>query len=62
MRRWNTRGYETCVHSMKKSSAPWKIRDSCESPHRLFTGKRFELPNKTVCVHCRFYRSDERTP
>ncbi len=62
MRRWNTRGYETCVHSMKKSSAPWKVRDSCESPHRLFTGRRFKLPNKTVCVHCQFYRSDDRTP
>ena len=39
-----------------------KILGSCESPHRLFTVKRFELPNKTVCIHCQFYRSDDRTP
>ena len=40
---------------------PWKVRGSGESPHRLFTGKRFELPNKTVYIHRQSYRMDDRT-
>lgn len=59
MKRWNTKGYETCIHSMKRKNAPWRVRGGCESSLRLFTGKHYELPNRTVCMICPFYRGDE---
>lgn len=56
--RWNNSGYATCVHSKKRKCAPWKVLGSCESPNRLFTGKSYELPSYTECIHCPFYCED----
>lgn len=53
-------GYETCIHSMKRKDAPWRVHSSCESPLKLFTGKHYELPYSTACVKCRFYRNEEQ--
>ena len=51
----NVRGYETCVHSRKRKKAPWRVSSGCENRARLFTGKHYELPNRTVCMTCPFY-------
>lgn len=55
----NVGGYETCVHSQKRKQAPWRVSSDCENRARLFTGKHYELPNRTVCMTCPFYRRDE---
>lgn len=53
-------GYETCVHSRKRKHAPWKVYSSCANSGRLMTGKGYELPYKTLCLNCPFYRQDGR--
>ncbi len=61
MRPFHPNGYETCVHSRKRENASWKVRDSCPNPGRLWTGKGYELPYKTTCLNCPFYRQDFKT-
>ena len=47
--------YRTCIHSMKRANAPWRVRSSCDNRACLFTGKHYELPNNTICITCPFY-------
>lgn len=54
MRPSHSNGYETCVHSRKRENASWKVYDSCPNPGRLWTGKGYELPYKTMCLNCPF--------
>lgn len=53
-------GYQTCVHSLKRKNAPWRVTGGCENRACLRIGRRHELPNQTVCVTCPFYSRDER--
>ncbi len=59
MRKRNYNGYQTCVHSLKRKDAPWRVSGGCDNRARLFTGRHYELPNDSVCVTCPFYRKDE---
>ena len=47
--------YQSCVYSMKRENAPWRVSGGCGSPARLFNGKHYQLPNKTVCLTCQSY-------
>ena len=60
MRKQHYDGYRTCVHSLKRKSAPWRVTSGCENLACLRIGRRCELPNQTVCVTCPFYSRDER--
>ena len=60
MRIRNLYGYATCVHSRKRTQAPWRVNSGCENRARLFTGKHYELPNSSICMTCPFYRKDDR--
>ena len=51
----NLNGYETCVHSQKRKSAPWRVTAGCDNLAVLFTGRHYELPNSSICVTCPFY-------
>ncbi len=51
--------YRTCIYSMKRENAPWRVTSGCGSQVRLFTGKHYELPNQTVCMTCPFYCKSE---
>ena len=55
----NPQGYETCVYSLKRKNAPWRVTSGCDNRACLFTGRHYELPNHTVCMTCPFYRRDE---
>lgn len=52
--------YQTCIHSLKRENAPWRVRGSCDNRVCLFTGRHYELPNRTVCLTCPYYCKDER--
>lgn len=54
--------YGTCVHSMKRTQAPWRVDGGCGNRVCLFTGGHYELPNRTVCVTCPSYCRDTRLP
>ena len=54
-----SRTYRTCVYSLKRENAPWRVTGGCGSRVRLFTGRHYELPNQTVCLTCPFYSSHE---
>ena len=58
MRRNFDHTYETCVHSLKRKNAPWRVTDGCNERLYLFTGRHYELPNKSVCHTCPVYRSE----
>lgn len=49
---------ETCVHSLKRKNAPWRVTDGCNERLYLFTGRHYELPNKSVCNICPVYRPE----
>ena len=55
----NPQGYETCVHSLKRKNAPWRVTSGCDNRGCLFTGRHYELPSYTVCMTCPFYCRDE---
>ena len=55
----NVYGYETCVYSRKRRQAPWQVSSGCDNRARLFTGRHYELPNRSVCMTCPFYRRDK---
>lgn len=55
----NPQGYQTCLHSRKRKQAPWRVTRGCDNQARLFTGRHYELPNRTVCMTCSFYCKDE---
>ena len=59
MKIWNLRGYETCIYSLKRKNAPWRVTGGCDNQARLFTGRHYALPNRTVCMTCPFYVRDE---
>ncbi len=44
--------YQSCVFSMKRERASWQVVSSYGNYTRLFTGRHYELPNKTVCLTC----------
>ena len=50
--------YQSCIFSMKRESAPWRVASGCSNHARLFTGRHYELPNKTVCLACPAYVSE----
>ena len=58
IRRWNDSGYETCIHSKKRTQAPWRVSSKCGNRACLFTGQYYELPNHTICTTCPFYCKD----
>ena len=60
MRKRHFDGYQTCIHSSKRENAPWRVTGGCENRARLSIGRRYELPNYSVCVTCPFYCRDER--
>lgn len=60
MRPFHPNGYETCIHSRKRKNVPWKVCDSCSNPGRLWCAKGYELPYKTMCLNCPFYRLDNK--
>lgn len=62
MKKWNVFGYETCVHSMKRKQASWRVHDTCPNPARLFAEYHYALPNKSVCTTCRYYCRDKCIP
>lgn len=62
MRIRNLYGYTTCVHSRKRTQAPWRVNSGCENRARLFTGKHYELPNSSICCACPFYCEDKGNP
>ena len=37
---------------MKRERASWQVVSSYGNYPRLFTGRHYELPNKTVCLTC----------
>ncbi len=51
--------YQTCVHSLKRENAPWRVTSGCANRARLFTGRHYELTNTTVCFKCPFYCRNE---
>ncbi len=53
-----THTYQSCVYSLKRENAPWRVSGGCGSPARLFNGKHYQLPNKTVCLTCPAYVSE----
>ena len=55
----NVYGYETCIHSMKRKQAPWRVSSGCDNKNRIFTGRHYELPAHTMCMTCRFYEKEE---
>ncbi len=55
----NLHGYETCIYSLKRKNAPWRVTSGCGNRACLFTGRHFELPNCTVCMTCPFYCKGE---
>lgn len=59
MAKYHFNGYETCIYSMKRKNAPWKVRSGCENPLRKFIGKGYELPYSTACITCKFYQKKE---
>ena len=44
--------YQSCVYSLKRENAPWRVSGGCGNRARLFNGKHYQLPNKTVCLTC----------
>ena len=62
MKKWNILGYQTCIHSMKRKQASWKVQDSCPNRARLFTGKHYALPNTSICMTCPYYCRDKSIP
>lgn len=56
----NFDGYETCACSLKRKNAPWRVTGGCDNRACLRIGRRYELPNYSVCVTCPFYCRDER--
>lgn len=52
--------YSTCIHSMKRTQAPWRVDGGCGSRVCVFTGRHYELPNRTVCFTCPFYCREEK--
>lgn len=52
--------YQTCIHSMKREAAPWRVHSSCDNRACLFTGRHYELPNRTVCITCPFYSREAK--
>ena len=50
--------YPSCVYSMQRENAPWRVSGGCGNRARLFTGRQYELPNKTVCLTCPAYVSE----
>lgn len=58
MRPFHAQGYGTCVHSRKRKNASWKVYDSCPNPNRLPSFKGYELPYRTLCLTCPFYKLD----
>ena len=59
MAKYHYDGYQTCVHSLKRKNAPWRVTSGCENRACLSIGRRYELPNDTLCVTCRFYCRDK---
>ena len=55
----NLHGYETCICSLKRKNAPWRVTSGCDNRACLFTGRHYELPNHTVCMTCPFYCGEE---
>ena len=51
--------YQTCAYSTKRENAPWRVTGGCGNRARLFTGRHYELPNRSVCYTCPFYRGDK---
>ncbi len=51
--------YQTCVHSLKRENAPWRVTSGCANRARLFTGRHYELPNSSMCHNCPYYESGE---
>lgn len=60
MKKLHYNGYQTCIHSLKRENAPWRVASSCENRARLSIGRHYELPNYTLCVACPFYCEDKR--
>lgn len=60
MRPFHTNGYETCTHSRKGKNAPWKVYGSCPNPGRQPSFKGYELPYKSICLTCPYYRQDSK--
>ena len=50
--------YETCVYSLKRKNAPWRVTSGCDNRAVLFTGRHYELPNSSICVTCPFYHQN----
>ena len=51
--------YETCIYSLKRKNAPWRVKEGCDNRFCLFTGKHYELPNHTICMSCPHYVRDK---
>ncbi len=60
MRPFYPNGYETCIHSRKRKNAAWKVHDSCPNPSRQPSFKGYQLPYKTICLTCPFYKPDSK--
>ena len=54
--KYHHRGYASCVHSHKRQHAPWRVYDTCCSPHVL---PSHELPYPSVCNTCSYYQADK---
>lgn len=52
--------YGACIHSMKRTQTPWRVDSGCGNRVCVFTGRHYELPNRTVCFTCPSYCKDER--
>ena len=52
--------YETCIYSLKRKNAPWRVKEGCDNRFCLFTGKHYELPNHTICMSCPNYVRDKQ--
>lgn len=59
MEKWDFDGYETCASNLKRKNAPWRVTIGCDNRACLRIGRRYELPNTTVCVTCPFYSRDK---
>ena len=55
MRKPHYNGYQTCIHSLKRENAPWRVTSGCGNRACLRIGRHYELPNRTVCLTCPFY-------
>lgn len=51
--------YESCAHSLKRKDAPWRVVSGCGNRLRLSIGKLHELPTRTICLTCPFYRKGD---